>query len=256
MRLFLLFTVVLMVQGCTCNGPDNQQKPAVKMAEVPKNSSKTTYPVVAKRAKRYMANVQKIDSPYFYSTKQKIKLNRKRLAKITDFNQAKRLLKGLVTFDTSVDGDQYHPIKSINFKNGKKLTYDDGLDCVFVAYYPQEDILLCEGGHTSDVSFNLKNGERTEQTGNPDLFIFSPKCTFRLNSYFGGQECYTFFIQKKSNGQFVKVVQFDEVFEKQTGRWLCRMGDAFWTDENELYFTQDMLGAKEKQFFRAQIIAQ
>lgn len=29
----------------------------------------------------------------------------------------------------------------------------------FVAYYPSEDILLCEGGHSTDVSFSLKNGK-------------------------------------------------------------------------------------------------
>lgn len=130
------------------------------------------------------------------------------------------------------------------------------MDCSFVAYFPEEDILLCEGGHSSDVSFNLSNGKEAEDIGNPDFIKTSPPKEWRLNGYFGGQECASYFIQKKINNEFVKVIQLDEAFEKLTKIWLCTVGESFWSDEKTLYLTETDFVEKgtSTQYFKIDII--
>ena len=64
-------------------------------------------------------------------------------------------------------------------------------------YYPEYGILLLEGGHSSDMCFSIKTGESDLTIGNPEYIISSPKNTYRLNGSFGGQECISYFFQKK-----------------------------------------------------------
>lgn len=203
----------------------------------------------------YNLSVEKIDSVSFFKVRNSVNPKIKYLEKITDFKTAKHLLKGIVEFDDSEKYGDAPAVKKINFKNGTSLdNQNDFYEAYFIAYFPTEDILLCEGGHSTDVSFDLKSGKQTEETGNPNEFIFSPKNTVRLNSHYGGQECSAYFIQKKSNNHFEKILQLDKEFEKVTGLWLCTVAEAFWADENTLYLSEtnnaDENGKLSKLFFK------
>ena len=48
-----------------------------------------------------------------------------------------------------------------------------------------------------------------------------PKENFRLNGHFGGQECSSYFIQKKTENEYEKIIQLDEEFEKQLAKHCC-----------------------------------
>lgn len=219
------------------------------------DSIKSVSVMKSEKAIQYTIMVEKIDSLQYYSVKKKTAPKKKIIAKITDINEAKKLLKGIVEFDENKDFGANPGVKKIHFRNGKKYENNGDFDySFFIAYYPQEDILLCEGGHASDVSFNLKNGKETEETGNPDVFVFSPKENFQLNGHFGGQQCSSYFIQKRINNEYVKVIQLDKEFEKLTKIWLCVIGDSFWADEKTLFLTEDSNFGVNTKFFKVKIV--
>lgn len=195
--------------------------------------------------------VIEIDSAQFYSMKEETgSIIPEKLNKISDFQTAKELLRGIVTFTN----DSEQNVDEIYFKNGKKFKNQD--DCYFVAYYPNEEILICEGGHATDVSFNLKNGKETEEVGNPEYFRTSPNKKFRLNAHFGGQECYSYFLQEKIKGEYQKIIQLDEELEKQTKLWLCTIGESFWSDDSTLFLTEYEYtdSGRKSRYFRVELI--
>lgn len=200
----------------------------------------------------YIVQFEKIDSVSFFQKKKSLP-EPKKIEEITDFNQAKQLLKGVVEFgltETYGDGTSefYEQTpKIIHAHNGKKIesTY---ADVSFVAYFPTEAILLCEGGHSSDVSFDLKNGNETEQTGNPQYIVYSPSENIRLNGIYSGQECTGYFIQKKIGNTFEEIISLDEVFEQATRVWLCYIGNSFWENDHSFYFEQSNIGYKKSYF--------
>ncbi|OAH69308.1 hypothetical protein AXA65_14810 [Chryseobacterium sp. FP211-J200] len=233
---------------------ENIPKSEIEKTEDSVNSITVSVEMLEKTL-QYSITVEKIDSLQYYSVKKKTAPKKKIIAKITDINEAKKLLKGIVEFDENKDFGANPGVKKIHFRNGKKYENNGDFDySFFIAYYPQEDILLCEGGHASDVSFNLKNGKETEETGNPDVFVFSPKENFRLNGHFGGQQCSSYFIQKSINNEYVKVIQLDEEFEKLTKIWLCIIGDSFWADEKTLFLTEDSNFGVNTKFFKVKIV--
>ncbi|WP_172917492.1 hypothetical protein [Capnocytophaga canis] len=156
------------------------------------------------------------------------------IRKITNFAQAEKYLKDIVTFRK--DREWTHFPQEIRFRNGSQLDtiYDLLNEIGFVAYFPTEDIVLFEGGHSSDVSFNLSNGKQTEEVGNPEFVIASPNNKARLNGFYGGQECVFYFIQQYKNGQWQKTINLDHIFEKITTKMLCNLS-AFWADDTTLY---------------------
>ncbi|MFK8285114.1 hypothetical protein [Capnocytophaga canis] len=156
------------------------------------------------------------------------------IPKITNFAQAEKHLKDIVTFRKDREWTLFP--QEIRFRNGTKLDtiYDLLNEIGFAAYFPTEDILLFEGGHSSDVSFNLSNGKQTEEVGNPEFVIASPNNKVRLNGYYGGQECVFYFIQHYKNGQWQKTINLDHIFEKITTKMLCNLS-AFWADDTTLY---------------------
>ncbi|MEQ7799995.1 hypothetical protein ABDJ41_09280 [Pedobacter sp. ASV1-7] len=110
--------------------------------------------------------IEKINAAQFQSATQQEKAS-KPIEKITDFKTVQSQLTGIVDFK-EMDGRLR--VSKINFRNGTSSGNKDQLeDCTFVAYFPSEDILLLEGGHTTDVSFDLKTGQKTYDAGNPDL---------------------------------------------------------------------------------------
>ena len=152
--------------------------------------------------------------------KSKSGYKKENIQKVTNFQTAKKMLNKIVFFNDNDEDGQAQAIRKLRFRNGKENVYNNSFDgFYFVAYYPTEDILLAEGGHTTDVSFNLKNGKETEEVGNPDYIETSPNNLFRFNGHYNGQECSSYFIQRKHNDEFQKVIQLDEEFQKQTKIW-------------------------------------
>ncbi|MDR2234991.1 MAG: hypothetical protein LBE92_02610 [Chryseobacterium sp.] len=209
---------------------------------------------------QYSVQVETIDSVQFHAAQLKSAYPQEKFEKIEDFTEAKKLLKGVVEFAGKDEDGESQAVKKIRFRNGTVFQDENDFDgSFFVAYFPKEDILLCEGGHTTDMSFNLKNGQKTEDTGNPDLIVTSPGKEFRLNGSFGGQKCFFYFIQKKIGNEYVKVIQLDKEFERLTGIWLCIIGKSFWADEKTLYLTEESnytdAGLK-KRYFRIKLTEQ
>lgn len=217
----LLILVSIVFQSCKNEKAEDAKTEPIKEIHIDSATVAVDSPKI-----NYSITIASIDSTQFLSA-EKNKKKQKPVKKITDFQTVKKLLKGVVAFDED-------EIKRINFRNGKSKNYEY---IYFVAYFPEEDILLCEGGHVSDVSFDLSNGLETEDVGNPNLAISSPTNKFRLNLIDSGQECYEHFIQQNQNGTFTKIIPLGDSFEDKTGKWLCTSRRNFWTDDYTLYFS-------------------
>ncbi len=227
---FLLFLLPLLFFA-SCNQTSKSQ------SQVQKSKNQ----IWEVREKNYSLDIEFIDSIQFYVEKSKTKPV-DTLQKITDFATAKKMLTGVVEFR---EHQEYKGLRRILFRNGGiyNSPYDEE---GFVAYYPSEDIILFEGGHSSDVSFDLKDGRETEIAGNPDLMYNSPQKTVRLNGYYPGQECDTYFIQKKMAGRFENIIPLSEVFEKREKTFLCHIPEAFWQNEEVLYMKEVMFWEENK----------
>ena len=188
--------------------------------------------------KKYSIIAEEIDSLTFYSAKKKNVFKSDTIEAVSDFKIAKEMLKGVVEFANDDDYGENQPVKKIYFRNGSMLDLEEYSDCYFIAYFPSEDILLCQGGHMSDLSFNLTNGKDEEEAGNPSIILHSPEKRFRLNGYFSGQDCYFYFIQEKIAGEYVKIIDMDEDFKRQSEIWPCVMGEDFWLNENTIYYKE------------------
>lgn len=253
-KFFQIFLITLFALQ-SCKKETEQENLSKTEVQKLKDSVKSIIVEEPEKELQYSIEVEKIDSLEYLHFAVKNNINKKKITKITDFNQAKKLLKGVIEFDENPDYDNHPLVKKIHFRNGKEYGNTNEYDYYsFIAYYPEEDILLCEGGHTTDISFNLKNGKETEETGNPDYINFSPSGKFRLNGHFGGQECSSYFIQKKIGEDYVKIVQLDEEFEKLTKVWLCIVGESFWADDNTLFLTESSEFGKAKKYFKVKII--
>lgn len=177
--------------------------------------------------------IEKVSSAEFLSAKQHAKVNIP-LEKISDLKIVQKKLAGIVEFE---EKENYLGIKKINFRDGRSVQNDVDLsECAFVSYFPSEDVLLLECGHTMDVSFDLATGQTTYEIGNLNYVTTSPSGKYRLNKVFEGQECYSHFIQVRNNGKFKKIAELNDFFEKKTGKWLCVIEQEFWSDDSTLYF--------------------
>lgn len=171
--------------------------------------------------------------------------------KITDFKKVQEILKGIVEFTE----DETPSVNKIHFRNGG-IYKNNGDENYFIAYYPEEDILLCEGEHTADVCYGLKNSSK-HQVGNPDLFVYSPQKTFRLSACHSGQECDIYAIEKKTRKGFQKHIALSSLFnalndvDKEFYENLCTV-DAVWSDEQNLFLNShhyNEKGEKESNKF-------
>lgn len=256
-KLFKLFLVTtILLQSCENIKKETKESVIKNEDSIVVESNKDHASFIPKNNKKFSIKVAQIDSVEFHSEKVKINYKHEEIKKITDFQTAKKILQNCVFFNDNDEDGETQAIQKIRFRNGKEKDYSNDY-YYFVAYYPTEDILLAEGGHTIDVSFNLKNGNVTETTGNPDYIVVSPNNVFRLNGHFNGQECSSYFIQKKINNEFVKVISLDEEFEKQTKIWLCIIGNSFWQDDMTLYLTEESnytANGLNKRYFKILII--
>jgi len=138
------------------------------------------------------------------SYKEPTKSNR---IKQTSFETVKKALSGRVKWANSSILADGTALDMITLPNGQTLDIDqNSIDFSFIAYFPSEEILLFEGGHTSDFSISIKTGESLKTVGNPEYFIDSPTKKYRLNGWFPGQECSSYFFQKKTSGNYTYLV--------------------------------------------------
>ena len=204
--------------------------------------------------------ITQIDKEKYAQLSQKVSKETHKLKAIRNLDSIKTILKNRVAWVSKSDIEVYERddvLESIITENGQKLTFnqssiDFGFSEGYSGYYPEYDILVLEGGHNSDVCFSIKTGETEQTIGNPEYIIASPKNSYRLNGFFGGQECYSYFIQRKTNNGYNKIIQLDEAFEKLTDAWLCTIGEVFWLDERTLYLEETNLGEKS-EFFKIEI---
>lgn len=231
----ILFITLFFLALVSCaDSPEGKKRNARPIDSAPKQALQKPLERKEQTIPKYTISLTKIDSVEFFRVRKQVNPKIEKPEKITDYLKAKKLLKGVVEFN---EGQFSQNVQKIRFRNGKVHNSFNMDDYFFVAYYPKEDILLCEGGHSTDVSFNLKNGLETQDTGNPDEIISSPSKKKRLNGDFEGQQCYHYFIQEKFNGEYVKILELGKAFEDLTGIWLCTIGPTFWRDDTYLYLS-------------------
>ena len=102
------------------------------------------------------------------------------------------------------------------------------------------------------VCFSIKTGETELTIGNPEYIIPSPKNTYRLNGYFGGQECISYFFQKKEKGKFTYLTQFSEDSD------LCTFKEFYWIDETQFIYSKMSYSGNsengEEEYFKGDIL--
>ncbi|WP_431166299.1 hypothetical protein [Tenacibaculum halocynthiae] len=183
-------------------------------------------------------NTSKISLTKFNALKEKIEEIIHSPQKNGNLNSIKKILKNRVTWVTKFENENYKredAIKSIKTQNGQKLilnqhSNDYSFSEGWSGYYPAYNILVLEGGHSSDKCFSIKTGETELTIGNPKDIISSPKNTYRLNGYFGGQECISYFFQKKVNGAFIYLTEFN--WNNDT----CTFKEFHWVTETEFIY--------------------
>ena len=229
----------------SCNRPTRNQAETANSENVTEQNCEVNEIIIERRystekcsiGKNQLFEIWQIDSVKYSSLREKVNPQRIKLEKITDLAQAKQMLEGVVVWDEVKDAG-YHSLFliKITFRNGKTHFAEDDYTS-FVAFFPQEDILVLEGGHTSDVIFNLTTGEGREIVGNPGFTVYSPSKRFRLNGFHDGQQS-VYFIQEKSGAQWNTIIEFTwgSEFEKLIGFIPEFISDAFWQDDTVLNF--------------------
>lgn len=245
--------IILSMIVISCN--QSATKEVTTQASQKNEHTKIETPNTIKSSPRSTrVTIEKITSAQFERDKQNASLN-KPVEKITDFKIVQKVLEGIVIFE-KLDG--HLGIKKINFRNGITSDASYQLDeCSFSTYFPEEDVLLLECGHTTDRSFDLKTGRDTYEVGNLNYITTSLTGKYRLNKIFEGQECFNHFIQMKEKGKYQKVLDLNEIFKKKTGKWLCVIEKEFWTDDHTLYFglvTQYKEEGNEYEFYKIKIV--
>lgn len=188
--------------------------------------------------------IEEIDSLVFNHEKQRVKPLNKKYTAITDHIEAARLLKGKVTFGVYdeksgklVKSDTGSVVYEVYPERRKPILLHEYSEFYFMAYYPELHLIVGEGGHTSDYSYDLLTGDETEIAGNPDYMYTSKDGSIRLNGWFPGQECVDSYIQQRINGRYYNTVELSEAFWKKfAGNYgICNYRDAFWEGNRKLF---------------------
>ncbi|MFD2969211.1 hypothetical protein [Sphingobacterium bambusae] len=213
--------------------------------------------------------ISKIDSASYFQGRETRTQPQDSLPYLENLDEVKRRLMGRVIFgassylnglssvDTAVDGASLYLVR---FANGDSLTFREKPEFTeigFVRYYPTEDVLVFEGGHSSDYAVDLRNGlVGPELVGNPSYIVQSPSAKFRLNGWFPGQECSSYFIQRKTKTGYQKYEDIplhltEENFD------LCTIVDSRWASDSTLFFRNTYFdGFKDQRsgFFKLLIL--
>jgi len=190
-------------------------------------------PYIEKLNKPIRITSKQIDSIQFYKLyKEPAPL---KLLKITSQKEAEKQLGSKVRWKNI----EYlgRTVDQIFLENGQVLNINQrSNDYNFVAYYPTEDILLFEGGHTSDFSISVKTGESLHTTGNPDYIYDSPNKKMRLNGWFPGQECSSYFLQKKTGTSYTYLTDFG-FGSNRFGENVCYFNIFYWVNDQEFMYS-------------------
>lgn len=196
---------------------------------------------LTKKVHNTIVTVSKIDKSSYDELFKKVVVHNKKPKKISNLDSIKDILGNRVYWISKRYKDGYRRddiIEQINTKNGQQLKLntldpDYYFDEATSGYFPQYDILLLAGGHSSDFSFSIATGETTLTAGNPEYIITSPQNTYRLNGHNGGQECETYFFQENKNGEFIYLTEFNNELD------YCYFKNFHWLNENEFIFTEN-----------------
>ena len=206
--------------------------------------------------------IYKMDSILFFKLQASHPVSQDTLPYLSDYATAKALLQGRVIFggynqetgaiDSSINGEMIYALKST--KGPDILAHEQPYywDMAFSRYYPTEDILVCEEGHSSDFSFDLKHAViGPERVGNPAYIRASPTEKYRLNGWFPGQECSDYFIQIKKDNHYELYTRLPMDLTKE-GFDLCTLQEEFWVDDHTLLFRNHYFGVSDERlgFFR------
>ena len=194
-----------------------------------------------------------LDSLHFYELYKKPEVYKP--VKIDSIEEVKRILVDKVKWK---DIEYLGPaIVELKLENGQILRGNhEANDFGFVAYYPSEKIILFEGGHSSDYSISIKTGETLETVGNPEYILESPNKKLRLNGWFPGQECSSYFFQEKSGDNYKYLIDFG--WGSIYGDDLCYFDKFCWINDVEFIcsfkdYSEDSYSGVEK-YFKSKII--
>ncbi len=190
-------------------------------------------------------DIREIDSVKYFALKKNADIQKVDWEKITDLEQAKKILKGRVIWGEyneengkMQENKQGDIVYKIVFRNGKITSYDYP-EVGFIAYFPQEDILSLEGGHSSSMIFNLTTGEETEDVGDPEYRRYSPAKQYRFNGYYSGQAD-IYFIQKKSGTKYKTIIELDYSLDSELATQIGfipeYLSDVFWQNDTTMNF--------------------
>ncbi|WP_165749988.1 SH3 domain-containing protein [Cellulophaga sp. Z1A5H] len=177
---------------------------------------------------------KEIDSLTFYSL-YKEQVPTDDMPSITSAQEAEKLLASRVRWKNVPDLGR--SIDEIILENGQVLRINqESNDYEFVAYYPTEEIILFEGGHTSDYSISIRTGESLETVGNPKYIVASPTKKMRLNGWFPGQECSSYFFQEQLGDSYTYLIDLGwgtETF----GQNVCNFNTFYWINEDTFMYS-------------------
>ena len=176
--------------------------------------------------------------------------------KAVDINGALKMLGKRLKMNIVKDKIEYK--YEITFKDGIVKYLDSDYD--FIAYFPQLEILLFEGGHGSDQPFDLNNSNNAItfidfphriRIGNPYYHVVSPDKQLRINGFHDGQDCVMRFLEKwnKSTKKYEFVGWFwgeNHIFD------LCYTWNWLWIDNNKAIFKNSTGG--EGEFYEMEVI--
>lgn len=237
--IYLTLSLLLFTQ---CKNEDTVPEPENKEQDVEVVEEKEVIlEVPTDEIIQYGFKISRVDSVTFKKNQVKFKVPVVKINKITDVPTIIEKTKNHAKIGYQVIGEnkeKYYYLEKIILKTGEVIYCNTYSECGIYAYYPDHNIIVSECGHQSDDCYNILTGKSTMQVGNPEYILESPNKKFRLNGYFPGQECSNYFIQKNINGEYLKVLEINEVYPyKNVPESMCTMKDLFWSDDFTLNFT-------------------
>lgn len=177
---------------------------------------------------------------------------------VTNIAEAERMLGGrLSVIEKKSDDYTFHDYE-ITFNDGTKKYLGFG-DYGFIAYFPGQETLLFEGGHTSDQPFDLNDSQAevsfigddfpyNVRTGNPYYHVASPDRRWRINGFHDGQDTLLRFLEtwNAAKGKYEYV---GYIVDYGNNIQLGYNGNWFWTDNNTVIFTNS--GGGEDEYFES-----
>ena len=169
------------------------------------------------------------------------------LYKITDFNKAKKILKGVVVFgppkglSSQWSTEREKMVNSIKTQNGRVVKIDKNNPAWFLAYYPDLDFLEVDKEYAAVYGYNLKTGENEGEIGFPPDYADSPNGQYRINGLYNGQECTNPFLMSKKKSVFKRALSFDSA---------CYLKQKFWASNTEFYFSTEVPNEKSEPILK------